>query len=141
MALPGGMFQRMSSEMPGGDPAQANTEARLAVVTDDRAVRGDAIARRRTALGLYSISAFARRVGKNRDTIAAAEAGRASDATYAELEAWLDDHEADGEDDSRVEFEVTGPRTDWHVVVRGPAERADELRRQVVELLREVEVD
>lgn len=134
-------MRAMPGETGAEVPIQPDAPVRMASVADERIERGEAIAKRRTALGLYSISAFARRTGKNRDTIAAAEAGRASDATYAELEAWLDSHEDDGPDDERVEFEITGPRTDWHVVVRGPAEKADELRRQVVELLREVEED
>lgn len=113
-------------------------------VMDERVSRGALLAQRRKALGIFSASEFARRTGKNRDTIAAAEAGRASEATYDELEAWLCTVESPHAEDQApaedlIEFDITGPRTEWHVVVRGPVEKADEMRRQVSELLRDIE--
>jgi len=51
--------------------------------------RGEAIKRRRLALGIATPSQFATAVGKDRETIARAEAGAASRSTYDTLEAWL----------------------------------------------------
>ena len=114
-----------------------------------RQALGRRIEERRRALGIRSHADFSRQTGIARATIRAAEAGTASDVTYDRLGVWLAAQEslrrselsdpADILDDmaDRIEFEVTGPRTEWHVKVSGPTEQADELRRQVVELLRE----
>src|SRR3546814_5089571 len=48
--------------------------------------RGRGIARRRKALGVTSVHAFARESGKSREAINAAEHGRASLKTYVYLE-------------------------------------------------------
>lgn len=124
----------MPTILYAGEDDGAAHAARCSFVTDDRQRRGAAILRRRTALGVFSVTDFARRTGKNRDTISAAESGRASDATYAELETWLDSQEGNGR--ALVEFEALG--AGWRVVLRGPIEEADSLREQVVRLIREI---
>ena len=116
-------------------------------MSPDRAARGRGIAERRAALGITTQAEFARRTGKSRNTIAAAESGTASGNTYLELEAWLNaeaGHQA-GEGDAEVEpikFEIVGPTSESHTAVRytisGPVDAADELRRQVVELARDL---
>lgn len=118
--------------------------AALAVVTDNRRARGQELTRRRKELHIFTISEFARRAGKTRNAVSAAESGEASPATYDELEAWLDSQipealQALADLPDPIEFDVTGPTTRWHVVVRGPMERADEVRRQVSELLRDID--
>ena len=124
-------------------------EAPLVLVTDERLDRGREIARRRKALGVSSVHAFARESGKSREAINAAEHGRASLKTYVYLEQWLAEREATrgpGPEPARaapeheteiVTFDITGPKTDWHVTISGPLDHADELRRQVSQLLRE----
>lgn len=110
----------------------------------DRELRGRAVQERRTALGIYSVAEFARRTGKSRDTLSAAEAGRASEPTYLELERWLEEAERQAPaaeiDGHSIRFEVTGPTTKWQVRITGPVEEADALRHQVAELIREIDV-
>lgn len=114
----------------------------------DRISQGRQIAARRVALGIESHAEFSRLSGLARATIASAEAGTASPTTYARLDLWLSEQEGDphgieipqpvtSPEDEHISFEVSGPRTEWHVKVSGPPEMADALRRQVVELLRE----
>lgn len=113
----------------------------------DRIAQGRQIAARRVALGIDSYAEFSRMSGLARATLASAESGTASPTTYARLDLWLSEQEgghahvetppAMSSEEDRIQFEVTGPRTDWQVRVSGPPDSADELRRQVVELLRE----
>lgn len=114
----------------------------------DRASQGRQIAMRRAALGIRTHAEFSRRTGMSRATLASAEAGAASPNTYARLDLWLSEQEGDRpheidtpppmlDIDNQISFEVSGPATEWHVKVSGPREEADELRRQVVELLKE----
>lgn len=93
-------------------------------------------------MGINSVKEFSARTGISRDAVTKAEKGTGSVGTYERLEAWLDAQELAvhaTEQHGMVEFDVTGPKTDWHVVVRGPADIADDLRRQVVELLRNMD--
>ena len=109
-------------------------------------MRGNAISERRKALGIFEVTDFARRVGKSRNTIRAAEEGRASESTYLELEAWLDVESRrqnaglvpreDGVD--RIEFDISGPSTEWHFTVSGPIEEAELVRLQARELMRDL---
>ena len=115
-------------------------------MSPDRAVRGRAIGERRKALGIFEISEFARRVGKSRNTIRAAEEGRAAESTYLELEAWLDVESRRQnagltlreEDVDRIEFDISGPSTEWHFTVSGPIEEAELVRLQARELMRDL---
>lgn len=115
-------------------------------MSPDRVARGRAICERRKALGIFEISDFARRVGKSRNTIRAAEEGRASESTYLELEAWLDVESARqnaglvprGEDIDRIEFDISGPSTEWHFTVSGPIEEAELVRLQARDLMRDL---
>ena len=110
--------------------------------------RGREIARRRKRHDIHSVQEFARRTELDRKTIYRIEDGQASEPTYDKIEQWLDDLDRTTGVDSRqeapppapeIKFDVTGPRTAWHVVVSGPPQMADELRRQVTELLRDTE--
>ena len=113
---------------------------------DERIERGAEIRRRREALGL-SVRAFAKVSGKSREAIGTAEAGTASLSTYVALERCLADVENDdfGEDqpsalaehESTVKLDVTGPTTAWHVEFTGPMADAEELLRQIRDLMRE----
>jgi hypothetical protein len=115
-------------------------------MSPDRGVRGHAISERRKALGVFEITDFARRTGKSRNTIRAAEEGRASESTYLELEAWLDVESARqnaglvsrGEDVDRIEFDISGPSTEWRFTVSGPIEEAEQVRLQARELMRDL---
>lgn len=135
-----GIAPHVAAELPA-------SQADLSVVTNDKQRRGQELARRREAhrLSVMGLSAVS---GVSRNTIAAAEAGGASVESLERLEACLDElDEKAGIDTSTppansaemIEFDITGPSTAWHVVVRAPAERADEARHQAVELLREWE--
>ena len=123
------------------------SRAPLGSVTET-VTRGQLLKNRRIALGIFTAAEFARRSGKSRNTIEAAERDRASEATYNELDAFLRTlaeqaraqvSEGDSPTEDNIEFDITGPSTAWHVVVRGPVDRADELRRQVAELLHEID--
>lgn len=114
----------------------------------DRISQGRQIAARRVALGIDSHAEFSRLSGLARATIASAESGTASPTTYARLDLWLSEQESDPHgieipspvttsDDDHISFEVSGPRIEWHVKVSGPPGAADDLRRQVVQLLQE----
>ena len=103
--------------------------------------RGHAIRARRLAHGIKSVSALAKASGVSRDAVTAAEDGTASTATYERLEAWLDRFEEESgadepEDPHTVTFTVEGLYGAAKVVVSGPVENADALRRQVEALLR-----
>lgn len=109
-------------------------------VTDD-AERGRAIQERRKAQGITSRREFAVRTGIARDTIRKAELGRASERSYARLEAWLDlfEHEV-GEDEptasniEQMEFVVDGE--DVTVTVKGPVADAPALEQSVARIIR-----
>lgn len=121
-------------------------------MSPDRVARGRAIAERRVALGIKTVSEFSRRTGMSRNTISSAEAGTASSNTYLELEAWLNNEsgrvrQADGGGEEvevvgQIEFDIIGPiserETGFRFTVSGPVEDADELRRQVIDLAREL---
>lgn len=125
------------------------SRAPLALVTPDLTQRGRELFRRRLRHGL-SASELSRLSGVDRKTIARAERGEASPVSAQELWEFFGRLDAEkGVDTSApedphaedVRFEVTGPHTEWRVTVSGPADMADLLRQQVVELLREVETE
>lgn len=106
--------------------------------------RGHAIKRRREALGM-SINALAKKVGMDRATLTAAEAGeeRTTDLTYTRVENWLADFEEElgaGEqarEDDFVEFRLSG-NFGVDVVVKGPVANLDDLERSITRLLKEM---
>ena len=114
----------------------------------DLAQRGRILTQRRMRHGIRHISEAADLADMDRKTVARAEVGQASSASIEALEAFYDRLDAEKGVDSReelgapadqqelIEFDIEGPTTAWHVVVRGPMESADEVRRQAAELLR-----
>ena len=105
------------------------------------AQRGAALRQRRLDNGIRSVRALHERSGVSRDAITSAEAGRASEATYQRLEAWLSRYElANAVNDvalAQVEYEVQAPEG-VRVVVRGLLADAEELERTVARLAREL---
>ncbi len=100
--------------------------------------RGEALRRRRLALGIKSVRELQHRSGISREAITSAEAGTASAATYERLDAWFTRLEAAGRVDPRiaqVEFEVQSDEG-VRVVVRGPISDAEELERSVERIIR-----
>lgn len=86
--------------------------------------------------------------GMDRKTVSRVEAGQAAQSSTDALEAFLDKLDAEAEVDTRdhrtpvpeeVTFRVTGPRVEWEVFVSGPADIADDLRHQVVELMKDMD--
>lgn len=110
---------------------------------NDLGARGRALAQRRIAHGIRTAVELADRTGMSRRTIAKVESGEASDASVRALEKFFDDLDQEvglhTAPEAGIEFNVTGPNSNWRVVISGPASIADELRRQVVELLRDVD--
>lgn len=115
----------------------------------DNVERGAEIRRRREALGIRSVREFERLSGARRGKISAAEHGRASAATYRELELWLTLQEAGGSapvvgpvsmrpigDPSAklLEVEVEGPGG-FRMIVRAPVDNPEALAAAVRELL------
>ena len=121
------------------------------------------LTQRRQAHGL-SVAALARLSGVSRQTITAAEAGAASHDTYLRLEEHINSLDEQHGFNSRpasegvevaidttggigdidtIEFDITGKTTttSYRAVVKGSIAHSDELRRQVVELKRDLEAD
>lgn len=121
----------------------ALSQAGLAVVADE--TRGQAIKRRRLALGIKSQHVLAKQSGVSRDAVMAAEAGDASETTYGRLEAWLSGIEEEtGMDASSspserglVTFRLSG-NFGVEVTVQGPVENVAELEAAVERLIRKV---
>lgn len=123
--------------------------------------RGHAINRRRHALGIRSLEAFAKGAGMARQTISRAENGdaRVTESTYVALETYLD--RLEGQDGgttpalvsqpqpteaesaaSPITFRASGVTSEAfsidELIVDSTAEHADEARRQFVELIQEI---
>lgn len=134
----------------------AARSARLVTVTDEdeettRVARGAEIKRRRLALGIKSPNDLAKRSGVYRDTVQAAENGKASVGTYERLEAFLDEFDSDREeleaDEATtaevrpadfMELEVTVDAVGLHIIGKGSSANMDEVRRQIADLYREI---
>jgi hypothetical protein len=105
----------------------------------DRVDRGAALRQRRLDNGIKSVRALHERSGVSRDAITSAEAGRASEATYQRLEAWLSRYElANAVNDlalTQIEYEVQADEG-VRIVVRGLLADAEELERAVARLVR-----
>lgn len=126
--------------------------------------RGHAINRRRHALGIRSLEAFAKGAGMARQTISRAEGGddRVTESTFVALETYLDRLEAQrparvdtppalvsqpppAEVESgtgQITFRASGVSSEAfsidELIVDTTAEHADEARRQFVELIQEI---
>lgn len=105
---------------------------------DDHTTRGQAIQARLDELSI-SDREFAERTGIDRKTLRRAVAGgeHVRTSTYRAIEAALQQLEATEEEPPLVSFELHAPNG-MHVTVKGPASTADELRRQVAELVRDL---
>lgn len=134
--------------LSGMPTSAAPDRAPLTPVTDDLTRRGQVLAQRRVRHGIRHVNDVAELAGMDRKTVARAEAGLASVASTEALEAFfdrLDDERGidssvgNGDGRGPITFDVMGPRTEWHFTVSGPVEDADEVRRQVVELIRHME--
>lgn len=111
----------------------------------DNEARGAAIRARREAAGMTVVD-LAGETGISRQTIARAEEGHASKATYRQLEGWLDrfDEETGAndppEDNGMIEFTVEGD-FGVRVVVKGPIRDAEALERSVTRIVRNIRKD
>lgn len=114
--------------------------------------RGREIFRRRTALGIDSVNKFAARTGVSRTTIAKVEAGQGSREKTLQLEEWLAQVEAEtlpdgvsvqevpsAPEEEQIEVEVEGPTTKFRLIFRGPSAQGEELRRQAVQAILDIE--
>lgn len=112
--------------------------------------RGAEIERRRLRMGIASLTKFADATGFDRNALAKAERGEGSERTYRRAEAWLDDHEeqmgmGDPEpqaphspDPTAVSITMSGVHGIKDVVISGPIDHLEELKKLAVDLLREV---
>lgn len=137
----------------------APTGADFSVVEAEKLRRGRAIKIRREAHGIRSLRQFQEVAGIDRATLGKIEQGIGTPEMTARAEALLDRLDTERGVDTRtpasvpdgtapllaldpdgdlIEFDITGPRTEWHVVVRGPADIADQLRHQAAELLKDL---
>lgn len=114
--------------------------AESAVVTSEE--RGQAIRRRRMALGIRSVSELAERSGVSRSATTAAEHGDGARGTYERLEAWLSELErAEGspaeQSLEQIEFTVEGD-FGVKVTVRGPITDRAALQESVAEIIKSI---
>lgn len=115
--------------------------AELPAVTDER---GEAIRRRRMALGIRSTRELAIRSGVSRSATSAAEHGEGSAGTYQRLESWLADQErAQGvgqpvaAEFEQIEFVVEGD-FGVRVTVKGPINDRGALEESVAKIIRSI---
>lgn len=106
----------------------------------DNDARGAALAARREAAGITAVE-LEKETGVARQTIARAEKGQASKATYRTLESWFDrfDEEsgADAPSNGIIEFSVEGD-FGVRVVVKGPIRDAEAIERSVARIVRDI---
>lgn len=119
----------------GGD--QDDDVTRIA----ENVARGAALRRRREAEGITAAE-LERETGIARQTIARAEKGQASNATYRQLEAWFDHYDLETlprtpAAGGLVEYEVSGD-FGVRVVVRGPIADAEALENSVTRIIRNI---
>jgi transcriptional regulator with XRE-family HTH domain len=106
--------------------------------------RGEAIRRRRMALGIRSVRELSARTGVNRGAVSGAEHGEASKGTYERLESWLTEQEEnDGRaivrpvgdpDEGVLEVTIAG-NFGVSAVLRGPVSNPDALMQMVDRLV------
>ena len=111
--------------------------------------RGQAITQRRLRVGINNVTAFAKELRMDRETVVRAEAGRASERTYQQIETWLSrfeeetGHDAPIEATSETAVAGSSPLVEFRiggnfgvdVVVSGPVENLPELEASVSRLL------
>lgn len=126
----------------------------------DKQQRGQAITRRRVALGIRSVNEFQKLTGVSRNAITGAEEGRGSENTYVRLETWLDQREEEsgyepGEvlrvaetreagqvgEPEVIEFEVEGPSSRWRVHAKASKGNADEAIDALAKLIHQLRED
>ena len=110
--------------------------------------RGSAIGRRFEALDMSDRDWHAT-TAIDRKTLRRAIANRSTTTTYTAIESWLDKLEARNagrpvaipaqakSPEGMIEFDITGD-FGVHVVVKGPVADADQLRRQAMEIIRDI---
>jgi transcriptional regulator with XRE-family HTH domain len=109
----------------------------------DNAERGEAIRRRRMALGIRSVSELAARTGVSRSAASAAEHGGGARGTYERLEAWLSEQERNGlsappsDGVEQIEFTVEGD-FGVKVTVKGPISDRAALEDSVAKIVRSI---
>lgn len=105
-------------------------------MTDEDA-RGAQFGPRREALGIKNLRQFALATGRDRDTLARAEAGTASKTTMDWVDAWLTEREADREPVASEPIKLTmhGVYGIEEIIVEGPVDRPDELADAVGKIL------
>lgn len=135
----------------------ASTGARAATIggvgTTSKQERADRVVERRKRLGYFTRNGFVTASGLGRDAVKSAEEGRATDATYDRIEAWLDaaeaqqglpplsaprDEQDDAADPQLVTFRLRG-NFGVEVTVSGPVGNLDELEEKVERLLERME--
>jgi transcriptional regulator with XRE-family HTH domain len=123
--------------MGAGDDGLDEALAAVEATREGRALR-----ERREAMGM-SLREFADKAGLNRGTVANVEAGEARGTSVSAVRSALGklEHEM-GMDlpDNRngldlVELVVTGPSSEWRVVVKGPVRDLEELEESVIRLM------
>lgn len=115
-------------------------ERATAVETEGEPTRGQRIQRRRIALGLGSVTAFAEASGFNYDTLARVEKDTASERMVANVEAWLDRMEAGTpgeavEEAGPIRLTLHGVYGVEEIIVEGPVDHPDELAEAVGKIL------
>lgn len=120
---------------------RTRSSAGLSAVTEES--RGQAIVRRRLALGIRSVREFEKAAGVSRPAITSAEEGHGSEATYQRLEAWLDRFEDDTEKqspdngDDMVELVFEDVFGVGRMIVRARAAYRDEVAEMAAKVMRE----
>lgn len=117
------------------------TPDRQGAVMSDETSRGQAIKRRRLALGIDSIAQFAEATGRDRETLSRVERDEASETTVEWVEHWLERMEASGppaeEEHHAVRVTLHGVYGIDEVIFDGPTspdEMAAYLRALMAEL-------
>src|SRR5690606_34807205 len=125
----------------GGDTRSGCGREGSAVMSNE--TRGQAIKRRRLALGLTSVRKFAEATGIDRAALTRAEDGEGSEATYDRAEAWLSRMEEetghDGAPSEPLKVTLHDVYGIGEIIVEGPADHPDELVAAVAKLLAEIQ--
>lgn len=116
-------------------------DANTVDVMTDAASAGDSIRRRRHALGM-TVKALAEQAGVDRGRLAAIEDGASArgstigaiEATLSRLEEEMGGPYEEPPSSGLVEFDVSG-EGGFHIVVKGPVDDAEVIKRQVVDII------
>lgn len=123
--------------------AERRNGAQSPLMTDE--TRGQAIKRRRLALGINSMRRFAQATGRDRETLgdAEADADTTLDSTFDWIEAWLARAEAEsgltdaGPAPSMVEVELHDVYGVGEIIARGDPDQVADAVAKILERLRE----